>query len=322
MNTSEQIDALVAALAAARPHYKEIPKNRTVTVKSDRGAYEFSYGTLDKILEAVCPALAQQGVVPIFGTEYGPGGELWVLTRIYHTSGQWMETALNLGRADRTQDIGSRMTYGKRYGIQALLAVQADEDVDAEPESTQAVKPRATKAPTREFTPAVPQNGQGAPKSTPGETISSDSSPEPQMDRSALLGHILDAMQALVAGDAPVADRRKWQADLQEEYFGTRSWQAVQTKVKPSVLAEGLKRLQAKVNALQPPAPSPVAAENDVPDGLVPGSEEAWAALEERSRAIGWTGLQWQGAREHLGYADVLAEIVALEPDPSQPELI
>ena len=51
----------------------------------------------------------------------------------------------------------------------------------------------------------------------------------------------------------------------------------------------------------------------DVPDGLVPGSDEAWAALEERSRALGWTGLQWHGAREYLGYAHVLAEIVALE---------
>ena len=65
-----------------------------------------------------------------------------------------------------------------------------------------------------------------------------------------------------------------------------------------------------------------IEAQANVPDGLVPGSDEAWAALEERSRAVGWTGLQWQGAREHLGYADVLAEIVALEPDPTQPELI
>ena len=84
--------------------------------------------------------------------------------------------------------------------------------------------------------------------------------------------------------------------------------------------ALSLEQYQSVCNWLASQQPSPAPGE-DVPDGLVPGSDEAWAALEERSRAVGWTGLQWQGAREHLGYADVLAEIVALEPDPTQPEL-
>lgn len=340
MQTSEQIDALIAALAAARPHYTEIPKNRTVTVRSDKGSYEFSYGTLDKILEATCPALAQQGIVPVFGTEYGPGGELWVLTRIYHISGQWMETTLNLGRADRTQDIGSRLSYGKRYGISALLAVQADDDNDAEPEATTAVKSRATKATPRESTPrestpAVSLNGDDATQTPPGQAISHPQAPKDEktpVDRPTVLGLILDALKALMPADASVADWRKTQGNLQEACFGTRSWKDVQTKVPPAKLAEGLTQLQAKVAAVQSLAlTSPPAGEEDVPDPPVPSAGSApadggevdasWEALHERALAVGIPELEYQYQRDHHDYEIVEALIAKRELDQPQQAL-
>ncbi|MDP3702896.1 MAG: ERF family protein [Candidatus Omnitrophota bacterium] len=328
MQTSEQIDALVTALAAARPHYTEIPKNRTVTVRSDKGSYEFSYGTLDKILEATCPALAKEGIVPVFGTEYGPGGELWIVARLYHTSGQWIETSLNVGRAERTQDIGSRMTYGKRYSIQALLAVQADDDVDAEPDATTAVKSRGSKA-----APAVSRNGQEGTQTPLGQPISSppstERSQEPAQDRPTVLGLIMDALKALMPATASVAGWRKLQGDLQHECFGTRSWTDVQTKVKPGVLAEGLVTLQAKVAALQPPAPtSPAPDEDDVPDSPVPASapapaaggevEASWEALHERARAVGLPEPEYAYQREH-SRIDVVEAWVA-KKEQTQPQ--
>lgn len=166
--------------------------------------------------------------------------------------------------------------------------------------------------PAPRSTPA-PQNGARATKAPTPATQSQNT------ERSSLLGQIMDAQLRLCPADLSAGkERNKWFGDLYEKVFGQRSWAKVQTEVPHSILAAGLGQLQAMV-AVQSPSPAPA---EDVSDGLVPGSDAAWAALEERSRAIGWTGLQWQGAREHLGYADVLAEIVALEPDPSQPELV
>ena len=158
----------------------------------------------------------------------------------------------------------------------------------------------------------VERGGKESTQALPGETISPDSTPAPQMDRSSLLGHILDTMQALIAATPQVEDRRTWQGDLQEACFGTRSWKAVQTKVKPSVLAEGLKRMQA-LTALQSPAQDPSQAKDDVPDGLVPGSEEAWNALHTRATAAGLLPEGWERMRAQANYAAALSHVEYME---------
>ena len=120
---------------------------------------------------------------------------------------------------------------------------------------------------------------------------------------SAALAQILEKMKVVVGMEGEADVRQEETRLLQQQIFGTRSWTKIQA-LPIADLEAGLKKLLAM----------PVSAEG-------PDTEAAWAALEERSRAIGWTGLMWSGAREHLGYADVLAEIVALEPDQTQREL-
>ena len=309
MQFSEPCDSVVKALVAARRRFPPIPKNSKVKVKTKAGGeYEYEYATLDSILDAVVPILGEEGLVPVFGVEYADTGDMVVLSRIAHSSGQWVETGIRVGRPSDLKEIGGALTYGKRYGIQALLSVQADEDLDADPQhSTRVRGGRKEPATAMRHDQDPPQSASprtnGAPV-TQQARVDQKRAPESQPrhpSREQLTR--LHTIKAVHHVPDEILKRK-----LHEDY-GLDTTKAL-----------SLEQYQSVCNWLASQQPSP-APEEDVPDGLVPDSDAAWNALEERSKAIGWTGLQWSGAREHLGYADVLAEIVALEPDPTQPEL-
>jgi hypothetical protein len=54
MRTSEQINDLVSVLAKARADFEPIVRSKTVTVKSDRGSYQFSYAPRTPF-RSLCP---------------------------------------------------------------------------------------------------------------------------------------------------------------------------------------------------------------------------------------------------------------------------
>jgi len=55
--------------------------------------------------------------------------EAGVITRLMHTSGQWIESTLWLpvGKAD-AQGVGAAITYARRYALQSILGVPAADD--------------------------------------------------------------------------------------------------------------------------------------------------------------------------------------------------
>lgn len=91
------------------------------------------YATLAGILNIVRPLLARQGMFLVQGTrcEPGndPGNEVCVETTLYHTSGESMTTVVALTPRDNSpQAVGSAITYGRRYGILALLCLATEDD--------------------------------------------------------------------------------------------------------------------------------------------------------------------------------------------------
>jgi hypothetical protein len=52
-------------------------------------------------------------------------------TRLLHTSGQWIASEHPLPMSGKPQEIGSALTYARRYSLSALLGIAADEDDDA-----------------------------------------------------------------------------------------------------------------------------------------------------------------------------------------------
>jgi hypothetical protein len=131
MRTSEQTHDLVAALAKARVDFEPIVRTKTVTVKTDRGSYTFSYAPLEDILAAVMEALSAHGLVLVSGIDQGADGGVVLHTRLMHASGQWLESCVHVGRHAKMQEMGSSLTYARRYAITGLLGISADDDDDA-----------------------------------------------------------------------------------------------------------------------------------------------------------------------------------------------
>jgi len=122
--TSPEIGAIVEALAKAQLGYDKITRDAV------NPYYKSKYTTLDEIIRATRPALANNGLVLLqFVT--GDHNLVTVISRLAHTSGQWIESrmACKPSKPD-IQQLGVIATYSKRYAMAAMLGVSADEDDD------------------------------------------------------------------------------------------------------------------------------------------------------------------------------------------------
>ena len=127
MNRSETITEIAKALAKFQSEVSD--PNRTkenVFLKS-------KYVTLDSLLQAVRPVLANNGLsflqVPFTGADV-----VSVTTMLLHESGEWLESdpfTLPLMKKD-PQGVGSVVTYARRYSLSSILGVAWDEDDDAQ----------------------------------------------------------------------------------------------------------------------------------------------------------------------------------------------
>ncbi len=156
MTSSETTATLCAALVAAQAGLKPIAKD------GKNPAFRSRYATLDGIMETVRPALAAHGLAVVQGVihpETGEGGRLvgiMVETRLIHTSGEWLASVVPVPVAKGdAHGLGSALSYGRRYGISALLALSTDEDDDGNAAAkAPPAKPQAKPA------PAAPAPGQ------------------------------------------------------------------------------------------------------------------------------------------------------------------
>jgi hypothetical protein len=157
VTSSETTATLCAALVAAQAGLKPIAKD------GKNPAFRSRYATLDGIMETVRPALAAHGLAVVQGVvhpETGEGGRLvgiMVETRLVHTSGEWLASVVPVPVAKGdAHGLGSALSYGRRYGLSALLALSTDEDDDG---NAAAKAPPAKPAPAKPA-PAAPAPGQ------------------------------------------------------------------------------------------------------------------------------------------------------------------
>jgi hypothetical protein len=114
---------IIGALLEFHKNVEGIPRDGENPFHNSR------YATLAGILNIVRPLLATQGLVLVQGTRYDPPNEVCVETHLYHTSGESMTTFIALSPRDRSpQAVGSAITYGRRYGILALLCLATEDD--------------------------------------------------------------------------------------------------------------------------------------------------------------------------------------------------
>lgn len=124
MKTSEDTAALSKALAAAQCEMSNPATDKT------NDHFHNKYATLAAIRDACVPVLAKHGVAVIQGTIIDEQG-FRLVTRLAHESGQWMESTypLTLGPP---QQMGSQVTYARRYSLSAMGAIVGDPDDDGE----------------------------------------------------------------------------------------------------------------------------------------------------------------------------------------------
>ncbi len=142
MITSEQINELAAALAAAQGEFPPIPKDCVAKIQTKKGgSYSFRYADLDTVLSTVRPVLSRHGLALVVDIETvrNEAGEraMRATIRLIHSSGQWMQTTGLAIAIDAdayanqpAQSSGSAATYATRYAVEALLSIRATDDQD------------------------------------------------------------------------------------------------------------------------------------------------------------------------------------------------
>lgn len=130
MTTTQETKNIAAALAKAQSAMKPAEFDKV------NPAFKSRYATLASIFEACRLPLTANGIAVVQGVE-AEGSTVRVTTTLLHVSGESLTSTLTLTATQGTpQGIGSAITYGRRYGISALVGVVADEDDDANAAST------------------------------------------------------------------------------------------------------------------------------------------------------------------------------------------
>jgi hypothetical protein len=153
---------IAEALAKAQAEIVQPEKNKTVTVKSDKGSYTFDYADYNAIVEAVRGPLSKQSICFTHLIEMRDR-ELILVTRLIHSSGEFLESLYPLPRSSNAKEIGGAVTYGKRYCLSAITGCVADDDADAEPENTTSLKDKKPAAIAPRAQGPAPQQQQSSP---------------------------------------------------------------------------------------------------------------------------------------------------------------
>jgi len=126
MTTSDSINELASALAKAQGEMGGAVKD------SANPFFKSKYASLDSVWDACRGPLAKYEIAVVQSPSCD-GTKVSIDTLLIHRSGQWMRGTLSVTAADDSpQAVGSAVTYGRRYALQAFAGVApADDDGEA-----------------------------------------------------------------------------------------------------------------------------------------------------------------------------------------------
>jgi len=123
MTTSDNLDAICAALAKAQGAMKPATKDAT------NPHFKSKYADLAANVEAARKPMADNGLSYVQEPVTTPGG-VACSTRLLHSSGQWIHfepLTVPCSKND-AHGVGSAVTYARRYSLGAALGLVADDD--------------------------------------------------------------------------------------------------------------------------------------------------------------------------------------------------
>jgi hypothetical protein len=141
MNKSYNISNLAKALSIVQGKLQPASKD------ANNPFFKSKYADLNSIWSACRQLLTENGLAVSQLNRADTDGVI-IETVLMHESGEWIssEMFLPLSKHD-AQGVGSASTYGRRYGLAAIIGIVADEDDDGNHTSRpqqQAQKPKST----------------------------------------------------------------------------------------------------------------------------------------------------------------------------------
>ena len=122
MNKSDSIAAIAPALIKAQLEIKAALKDST------NPHFRSKYADLSSVVDAVKVPLLKNGIAFLQGVHDAVDG-VAVETFLLHTSGEWLSSTMRIPAVKQdAQGYGSAITYGRRYGLQSMCGVPAEDD--------------------------------------------------------------------------------------------------------------------------------------------------------------------------------------------------
>lgn len=116
---------LASALAKAQGEMKAAAFDRV------NPHFKSKYASLASVIDTIREAMARNGLAYTQVTQIRDG-QLILLTTLHHISGETLQSEYPLPSVAKPQELGSALTYARRYSLSALVCIAADEDDDAE----------------------------------------------------------------------------------------------------------------------------------------------------------------------------------------------
>lgn len=139
MPQSDSIKELATALSKVQGELTYAKKD------SANPFFKSRYADLESVWDACRDLLARNGlsIIQMPGNYFE--GRMWLITRLCHSSGEWIEQEMSVPvQKPDAQGAGSALTYMRRYALAAFVGVvQADDDGNAAVVTKPTLKPVA-----------------------------------------------------------------------------------------------------------------------------------------------------------------------------------
>lgn len=124
MKTSESIKNLSKALLQAQTQMGSAKKD------SKNPFFKSNYADLPTVMEVVKGPLNEAGIIVLQPASHRDGKNFITTTLIHGETGEWMESETEVvsAKANDPQAFGAAQTYARRFGLQAMLFIPAEDD--------------------------------------------------------------------------------------------------------------------------------------------------------------------------------------------------
>jgi hypothetical protein len=131
-NQSDSINELATALAKAQAEIRNAEEDKS------NPHFKSKYATLASIWDACRGPLTKNGL-SITQTPVVEDGKFNLITVLMHSSGQWVKSSFPINLTAKIQEVGSQITYIRRYTLSSICGVAPGEILEDDDDGEKAM---------------------------------------------------------------------------------------------------------------------------------------------------------------------------------------